>query len=86
MAPHRAEPIYDLYRLFLETYTQKAKDWAKILLNRKLDIEKDPFDLEVNCYPDYNQDLKAELEKFLDKRKFINKYSLLDAPLSVIKI
>lgn len=86
MAPHRAEPIYDLYRLFLETDTQKAKDWAKILLNRKLNIEKDPFDLEVNCYPDYNQDLKAELEKFLDKRKFTNKYSLLDAPLSVIKI
>jgi glycosyltransferase involved in cell wall biosynthesis len=65
-APHRAEPVFYLFEFYKnnEDYPQKIR-WATVLSLLELDVERDPYDLELDMYPDNNNSLKDELEKLL---------------------
>ena len=88
-APYRAEPVYHLFN-FYEEGSQGKFYWGSILLDLKLDVTRDPYDLELDMYPDNNKELKQELEKLVrpvrttqTKRK--NFYSLTSKNKGVIK-
>ena len=87
LAPHRAEPVYNIYYGCEEGSAEKLK-WAKTLLSLKLDVERDPYDLELNMYPDNNPELKKELQKLVppERPQIKRRYSLVDKNSGVIKI
>ena len=58
------------------------------MLSLKLDVERDPYDLELNMYPDNNSELKKELQKLVppERPQTKRRYSLVDKNSGVIKI
>ena len=88
-SPHRAEPVWHLYNYYKSIEDrERALFWASQLLKLKLDLEKDPYDVEVSRYPDKNPELKQELEILLNLKhnKTVIDYSLQIPNRSVINI
>jgi glycosyltransferase involved in cell wall biosynthesis len=65
--PVRSEPVYDLYH-FYKTRGDKSEimHWAQVLKSIRLDIMKDPWDIQMDKYYDSNKNLQAEVDALLD--------------------
>ena len=64
--PSRSEAAHDLYQLYKSwNQTGSMVHWAKIIKSIRLDIMKDPWDLEMNKYYDYNENLRQEIDQLL---------------------
>lgn len=90
IAPYRAEAACCLFRHYRDTKKlDLATKWANVLDNIKLDFERDPYDVELDKYPDKNANLRKELDEFMGKNKTYKNvidYSLNITNRSVITI
>ena len=64
--PLRAEPIHDLFWAAKrsENLTSAIK-WGRLLKAKKLDIERDPYDVETYKYYEHNASLRAAVDEVL---------------------
>ena len=66
LAPHRAEPLWDLYLLYKNhDNVEKMIEWGGLLLRIELDLALDNFEVHLPAYPSHNKELKAELSELL---------------------